>query len=131
MIEAIIGLAGVVIGGIIGVSAQVFAVNIENKRWKKERVIEELKFKRNDLDKKYNEDIVKIENSLTDETVDVDVGTNVKILFPKNVLEAWHKLLDTKGKDKLTKQYAYFDLVFEMKKSLSEIDNEIKSEINK
>ena len=37
-------------------------------------MIEELKFKRNDLDKKYNEDIVKIENSLTDETVDVDVG---------------------------------------------------------
>ena len=49
MYEAIIGLIGVVIGAIIGIVNQYIFAYFDVKKWKKDKIIENLRIKRSDL----------------------------------------------------------------------------------
>lgn len=134
MREAIIGLAGVIIGGIIGLVGQFILARFDNKKWKKEKIIENLRIKRENLEKRYSKCIPELYKSIEKETFSAEMTFEIIHTFPKNVAESFRKFsygnLNNQEKKKEA-QKSVWDIIYEMKKSLSEIDEQIKLEIEK
>jgi hypothetical protein len=131
MEEAVVGLIGVVVGGIIAIIGQIFLANFNYKKWQKETSIEILKDRRRDLEEKYALYIGKLSRGLKEERFDTEMVFEFEYLFPKNVYDAFHKMMDEEQRDSETKQTHFFIIVAAMKKSLADIDQEIKDEIAK
>ncbi len=130
MREAIIGLIGVVVGGLIGIVGQFFINFFDNKRWEKEKRIEHLRIKRSDLELKYEKCINSLYESLESNTYNADSVFDALIFFPENVREAY---MAVPGNDSeiTTRKKAVWNVSAEMKKSLVKINDQIEEEINK
>lgn len=134
MKEAIIGLIGVFIGGAIGVVGQFMSYNFENKKWKKEKNVEQLRIQKENLEKKYEKYILKLHEGVEKNSYDTEMISDIMYTFPENVYESFKKLnkemLEEK-KDQRKIKFSVFNVIGEMKKSLKEIDSKIKEEISK
>ena len=131
MKEAIIGLIGVVTGGLIGFTGQLIASIDNSKRWKKEKEIEHLIIKRDGLEIKYDKCIAGFIEGLETNSYPPDVVLSVVNLLPKNLSDAYIKIHKEKPDNTENRLINILKLDYEMKKSLYEIDDEIKKVINK
>lgn len=131
MKEVIIGLAGVIIGGVIGIMGQFAILCFDIKKWKKGEKIKYLKAKKEELEKKYEECMKKIYEGFEKDTYNSEMVFDFEIIFPKNVSNAFNNLMKDKDKSYEAKKRHSFSIIAEMKKSLSEIDQQIEREINK
>ena len=119
------------VGGLISVIGQFFSLYYENKKWKKEKVLDILKVKKQDLEDKYKTSTEQLHKSFQTDTYDTDSSFNFIHIYPKDVLASFELFLkDRDENDKLKRQNLL--LIFsEMKKSLADIDQKILDEINK
>lgn len=124
-------LIGVIVGGLIGIVGQFLIFYFDNKKWKKERIIEVLKMRRDRLEEKYNKCIEELRKSLeTNLYGDSALDTIVKT-FPQRVCDAYEEVLkNTKSTPEIRKQKVAM-FILETKHHLNQIDQEIIDEINK
>ena len=132
MTEAIIGLIGVVIGGVIGIVGQIIVAHFANKIWKKEKRIENLRIKRDKLEAKYNKCASDLFESLKTDLYDMDSSLDVIHSFSTNIYDAFFKVIANKkvGKPADDLKLNIGEFIAETKKSLNEIDTEIQKEID-
>lgn len=134
MYEAIIGLIGVVIGAIIGIVNQYIFAYFDVKKWKKDKIIENLRIKRSDLSEKYDKCIPELYKSMKEGLFNAEMTFEIIHTFPENVVESFREFefgnLDNKEKIEKAQKSAW-NMIREMKRSLSEIDEQIKREIEK
>jgi len=130
MTEAIIGLTGVIIGGIIGTIGQIILLCFDRKKWRKEATIKHLKTKKEQLEEKYKGYMEKLYKGMEKNSYNSEMVFDFKITFPKNVSDAFENMMRDKDKSFETKKTHSFLIISEMKKSLSEIDQQIEREIN-
>ncbi len=129
MQEALFGLVGVVLGGMIGIVGQLVSIHLENKKWKKEKLIEDLRIKKHNLENKYAEALPEVRKSLDAEYINAEVALDMIHYFPENVQDAFRTLMNPLEHNTGTKRSNYFKLISEVKKSLNNIDAEIKEKI--
>lgn len=122
-------LIGVIIGGVIGSITTFLVLAFEYKKWKKEKRIENLRIKREELEKKYESGRKKLYEGFKKDSYDTDMVFNFEIIFPKNVSEAFKNMMYDKDKSYEAKKKHSFRIISEMKKSLAQIDKEIEEEL--
>ena len=122
-------LIGVIFGGIIASIIPVVTLIYEHKKWKKGKRIENLRIKKEELEKKYEECKEKLYEGLQKEIYDTDMVFNFRSIFPKNVSEAFIKMMEDKDRSTESKKDHSILIIAEMKKSLAEIDKEIEKEL--
>jgi len=122
-------LIGVIIGGLIVSIIPVVTLIYENKKWRKEKRIENLRIKKRELERKYGECKEKLYEGLKKESYDTDMVFNFEIIFPQNVSEAFKDMMHDKDKSFQAKKKHSFSIIAEMKKSLVKIDKKIEEEL--
>lgn len=122
-------LVGVIIGGLIVSIASVATLIYEDKKWRKEKRIENLRIKKEELERKYGECREKLYEGLQKGSYDTDMVFNFEIIFPQNVSEAFRNMMHDKDKSFEAKKKHSFLIITEMKKSLVKIDKEIEEEL--
>jgi hypothetical protein len=127
-------ILGVIIGGIIGIiggiTGQWTASFFDSKKLKKEKKIEYLRIKRNELEKKYKECSDLLYKSISEGEFEYDMIFNFRFIFPEKVLNAFDEMMEEDRNDPETNNKHFVFITAEMKKSLAEIDREIEEEIN-
>ncbi len=123
-------LQGVIVGGLIASLATFGTLFFQYKQWKKTKKIEQMRIKRARMEEVFSKIWRMTEENMKSGDFDTDVYTDVLLLCPENVKMVYN---DFVKKDDLTeddKLYHQTCISVEMKKALSEIDDEIEREIS-
>jgi uncharacterized membrane protein len=131
---ALIGLGGVAIGGAIGIVSPLISSYFEHKKWKKEKKIESLRLKKTTLESKYDKCVKEVYQGIKTKTFsnNIDMLMESIYLLQPNIKKELHKLVEMSQKGDLGSAAIQSQCLFnEMKKSLADIDDEIKKEIDK
>jgi gas vesicle protein len=135
MKEAIIGLIGVFMGGAIGVAGQILLANFDSKKWKKEKKIEQLRIQKDNLEKKYDKFIPELHKGIAENNYGAGMLSDIMYTFPKNVEDKFDEFIQLKLKiknnDDIKVRTSILRIHSAMKKSLNEIEEKIKAEIEK
>ena len=124
-------LIGVIIGGIIASISPVASLLIDHFRWKKEKKLEHLRLERKRLEDLFTKTLEQLSEAMKKNKYPSKMTSDILILMPKNVSEKFQSWMDKENPTTLEGKHAYMDIAVEMKKSLSEIDNEIKELVSK
>jgi hypothetical protein len=115
MKEAIMALISVFIGAIISIIGQ-FLVNYFNyKKWQKDRLIEELKSKKENLNKEYRKIKNKLIKGVADNNYDMDMVTTINFLFTKNVQDAFNEMIKDKNNTLDNRKIHLYKIMSEIK----------------
>ncbi len=115
-------LKGVILGGIIASITPVITLLLNHFRWKKDAKLEYLKSERRRLEQLYSETMESLSEAMGKNQYSTKILSDIMILMPKNISDEFHSWMK-KGEDP-TK--GHMNIAVEMKKSLAEIDNQIK-----
>ena len=124
MNEPMWGMVGVVIGGLIGSIMSGMQIYSEKSKWKKEKKIEILKVRKNELAGIYTNIKKSGLKVLSGDNHDSQALADLLTLCPKTVMEKYNKLGNDEEKKK---RFAYADLLVEMNRSLADLDKKILS----
>ena len=115
-------LAGVLAGGLIAIITTWITLSFQNKQWRIEKKIEQLKLKRDRLEHLFAE-LVEHEKFGEDPFVDA------LYLYPDNVRKEYEKYLAAGNLNDDDKLMHEVNIQAAMKKALKEIDEQIEKEI--
>ena len=130
IIISLIGLCGAIVGGIIGIAGQIVLAFFDYKKWKKEKKIESLRMKRDRLEKLIEETHKRLIDGMEKDFYSSDMISNFKFIFPENVFNAFDNLMKDKDQTVENKNKHFYFIMSAIKKSLSDIDEEIEKEIS-
>jgi hypothetical protein len=122
---------GVIIGAIIGSLFPILNLIIENKKWKRERIIDYKIKKKENLEKMFSEICQSLIDGMKEEKFNMDVLNSLDYLVPEKVNKAFQGMLKAEIKTDDDKRRQIFFINRAMKESLADIDMEIEKEINK
>lgn len=117
----------ILIGGLLASIFPVINLFLDNSKWRKENKIKYLEKKKEELKKSYEKTLNSLSDSMEKDEFDADLITEFIKIYPENVYSAFRKMVVEKDKKKYKDHY--FNIIGEMKKSLSDIDKEIKKEL--
>ncbi len=120
-------LLGVIVGGFIASIVPVVTLLIDHSRWKRVAKLEYLKGERVRLEKLYTDTLEKLSEAMAKNSYPSQMTSDIYVLMPKNVSERFDEWMQDKDKTKLKTKHAYLEISVEMKRSLSEIDKQIKN----
>lgn len=119
------GLLGVIIGGVIAVAGTVIGVLVGYKKWKTELMVRHLKEERLRLEKDFDSALEKILEGMLEGVYPSEVTSSIFFLYPKQVYDAFIKMLDEEDKTEKKMREHFFMIASSMKKTLAAIDKEI------
>ena len=131
MKETIMTLIGVLIGGIISIMGQFLVNHFNYKKWQKDRLIEELKSKKENLNQEYRKIKNKLIKGVRDNNYDIDMLTTIVFLFPKNIQDAFNEMVKDKNETLDNRRIHLYKIMSEIKQYFVEIDKKIEEEIKK
>jgi len=123
-------LQGVIVGGLIASLATFGTLFFQYKQWKKTKKIEQLRIKRARMEEVFSKIWRMTEDNLKTGRFDTHVYTDVLFLCPKNVKMVYDDFVKKDDLSEDDKLYHQMCISMEMKKALSEIDDEIDREIS-
>lgn len=118
-------LWGVIIGGVIASIVPVVSLFYSHRKWKVEKKIENLRIKRDRLEKLFEEAREKISDGLEKNFYSMDMITNFELIFPREVFNYFKNMMEDKDENKRKTEHFYL-IMKSMKKCLADIDNEIE-----
>lgn len=127
VLGAIIGGIGTLIGGIVASIVPLVTTILENKKWGKIQKIDNLRKKRENLEKAYKKTIEDLKNGIINDYFTIEMIADFEILFPKDVFYSFQEYMKEDKKNKHQKAIKYQSIIKSMKKSLSQIDKDIDS----
>jgi len=126
MSEAIVGLIGVLLGGLISALIQYGSNSSDYRKWKVDKKIELLKEKKINLKNEFKESRKLFEIGLEQDTISIDMATDMYYIFPNNVSKAFKIFIDDDDKSESSKKKHYYKITKQMKIALSKIDEDIE-----
>ncbi|HOX96340.1 MAG TPA: hypothetical protein PLI45_03075 [Candidatus Woesebacteria bacterium] len=124
-------LLAVLIGGTIASVFPIINIFIDHRRWKKREKIRYLENQKEELLKLYKRHEKNLYDSFENNEFEGDLVSDFLIRFPKNVSDVFKKALYEKNKNKEKFKDYSLNIQLEMRKSLKDIDNQIKAEFEK
>jgi len=122
-------LLGVVIGGFIASLTPIVTLSIEYKKWKKDKKINFLELKRDQLEKAYTKASKDITSGMIERKFTIDTLSDFDFIFPKNVSDALNNFIKDQNKSQENMRSHNYIINKEMKKSLADISKEIENNI--
>jgi gas vesicle protein len=123
MIDTIIG---VIVGGVIGSFIPLVTLFIEHYRWKRNAKLDYLKSERSRLEQLFNKTLKSLSSEMGENSYSSDTISDIILLMPKEISDRYSKFLDEKKKTVASRKLVYMELTVAMKKTLADIDKEIK-----
>jgi len=131
------GLLGVLIGGVIATIGTVVGVRYDWMKWKKEKKLEHLRDKRERLATLFRDVSNGIEQDMVADRLDLNRITNIRILCPQSVIDAFDSMIDYRldqkeksGVINISGLGPYFAKITQaMKTCLGEIDKQIEESL--
>ena len=120
-------LLGTIIGGVIASIVPVITICVEYKKWKKAQTIDNLRKKREQLEKTYQETIQALKDGIINNYFTIEMIADFEIMFPQKVTKAFQEYMKEDKKNKYQKALLYQDIIKEMKRSLSKLDKKIEA----
>ena len=127
MNEAILG---VIVGGILTGSGTWIALWLQHKKWKIEQKIRFLENKRDRIESLSHKTLENLATCMKENLYGSQMMSDLEFLFPECVSNEFKKFMEIKNKNDGDKKFAYFNIEREMKKTISEIEIEIKALLN-
>ncbi len=100
---------------------------VEYKKWKKAQKLDNLRKKKDNLEKTYTKTIEGLKESIINDYFTIEMIADFEILFPKDVLYSFQEYMKEDKKNKHQKAIKYQNIIKSMKRSLSQIDKDIDS----
>lgn len=122
-------LLGVIIGATIASIGPLITLFFNYHKWRKEGKIGYLKLKRDNLEKQFDECLESLSDSMGKNIYPTDMTSDIYVLFPDKVKNAFNNMLYDKDKTELAMKGHFAAISFVMKATLSEIDKKIEKEI--
>jgi gas vesicle protein len=120
-------LLGTIIGGVIASIIPTVTVIVEYKKWKKAQKLDNLRKKRDNLEKTYKKTIEGLKKGIINDYFTIEMIADFEILFPKDVLNSFQEYMKEDKKNKYQKAIKYQNIIKSMKRSISQIDKDIDS----
>ena len=124
-------LIGVIVGGIIASIVPIINLWLGHKRWKSEASLEYLKSERRNKEELYSEILRKLADSMANNKYPIPMISDIMIFTPRAISDRFYSWMDEKNKDASKAREALLEISVEMKRSLAEIDEQIKQLITK
>jgi len=122
-------IIGVIIGGLIASIMPVITLISEHRRWKRETKLEYLKTERARLESTYEKTLTEFAEGMKKNFYSSNMTSDIEILFPKEISDKFWGFIADKDKSEEKCRNAYFELALAMKKSLKELDSQIRDTI--
>lgn len=120
-------LLGTIIGGVIASIIPTVTMIVEYKKWKRTQKLDNLRKKRDNLEKTYKKTIEGLKEGIINDYFTIEMIADFEILFPKDVLYSFQEYMKEDKKNKHQKAIKYQNIIKSMKRSLSQIDKDIDS----
>jgi gas vesicle protein len=120
-------LIGVIIGGLIASIAPIITLFIDHRRWRNESKLAYLLSERKNLETIYGKNLKRFSKAIAENSFSSDMISDFLISMPQEVSQTFKAfMVDPNKTEKKCKQF-YLNLAAAMRKSLTEIDNNIKA----
>jgi hypothetical protein len=120
-------LLGVIIGALIASITPIVMIILDNRRWKQQSKLEQLRFERRRLEKIFRENLNRFSKAIHENSYPSDMIMDFILTMPKEVSTKFKEFLAEPNKTDAKCKRAYISVVSSMKKNLSDIDSEIES----
>jgi hypothetical protein len=120
-------IIGVIVGGLIASVSPIITLYWESKRWKREKLVEQLRRDRSKLESEYQLTLVEIHKGIENNFYSTDMVVNALVLMPKPVATAIDNFISEKNRTKERLKNLYENIHIEMKVSLLKIDGKISN----
>ena len=120
-------LLGVIIGALIASITPIVMIILDNRRWKQQSKLEQLRFERRRLEKIFRENLNRFSKAIHENSYPSDMIMDFILTMPKEVSTKFKEFLSDPNKTDENCKKAYINVVLSMKKNLSDIDSKIES----
>ena len=120
-------LLGVIIGALIASVAPIVMIILDNRRWKQQSELEQLRFERRRLEKIFRENLKRFSKAIHENSYPSDMIMDFILTMPKEVSAKFKEFLADPNKTDENCRKAYVNVVSAMKLNLSAIDRKIES----
>ena len=123
-------LLGVIIGGLIASITPIIMIILDHRRWKRQARLEQRRLERIRLEKVFRENLKRLSKAISENSYPSDMIMDFILTMPEGVSTKFKEFLANPNKTDATCKKAFINVVTSMKKSLSDIDQEIESIIS-
>jgi hypothetical protein len=123
-------LTGVIVGALIASFIPAITLCFEYKRWKKEKLLDYYKNKRERLENLFSEIRKKMIKGMVEESYSVEMIASFLSQCPKNVSEAFDNMMKQENKTQEDYRQHNLTISLEMNESLKEIESKIEKIIS-
>ena len=123
-------LLGVIIGGLIASITPIVMIILEHRRWQRQAKIEQLRFERQQFEKRFRENLKRFSKAIAENSYPSDMIMDFILTMPKEVSAKFKEFLADPNKTDAKSKKVYINVVLAMKKILTDIDNKIENIIS-
>lgn len=123
-------LLGVIIGGLIASITPIVMIILEHRRWQRQAKIEQLRFERQQFEKRFRENLKRFSKAIAENSYPSDMIMDFILTMPKEVSTKFKEFLADPNKTDAKSKKVYINVVLAMKKILTDIDNKIENIIS-
>lgn len=123
-------LIGVVVGGLIASLAPLVTLILDQKRWKRESELEQLRIERERLERSFRYNLTDLFRAMRENNFPSEMISEFTLTMPKEVAARFREFLADPEKTDAKCRKAYMDIVVLMKKSLAAVDARIDQRLS-
>lgn len=118
-------LIGVVVGGLIASLAPLVTLVMDQKRWKRDSALEQLRIERDRLERSFRYNLTDLFRAMRENSFPSEMITEFTLTMPKEVAVRFREFMADPDKNDVKCRKAYMEIVALMKKSLAGVDARI------
>jgi hypothetical protein len=123
-------ITGVIVGGLLTGSGTWTAMWLQHRKWKIEQKIRILENKRNRLEALSQSTLQKLSICMKEDSYSSEMMSDIDFLFPQSVSKVFNEFMEIEDKQDIDFKNGYYNIAREMKKSIYDIEIEIKELLN-
>lgn len=123
-------ITGVIVGGLLTGAGTWTAMWLQHRKWKIEQKIRILESKRDRLEALSQKTLQKLSICMKENLYSSEMISDIDFLFPQSVSKVFNEFMEIEDKKEIDLTHGYYNIAREMKKSIYDIENEIKELLN-
>jgi len=118
-------LIGVVVGGLIASLAPLITLIMDQKRWRRQSELEQLRIERERLERSFRYNLTDLYRAMRENNFPSEMISEFTLTMPKEVSTRFREFMSDPDKTDVKCRKAYMDIVASMKKYLAGVDAKI------